>query len=151
MKKTILFLAVTGIIAGTSFTACQSTEQKTKIAEDKVQNAEIKLDQAQLNLYEAQQAAHAEYLEFKRVSDEKFVANQKSIAEFKARIASEKMENRAEYEMKLAELDQKNSDLKKKLDEFKAEGKDQWDIFKTQFRQDMENMSESFKNLMHKK
>jgi len=39
----------------------------------------------------------------------------KNIAEFKARIAKEKKENRADYEKKLLVLEDNNSDLKKKL------------------------------------
>ena len=41
----------------------------------------------------------------------------------------------------------KNSDLKMKLDNYKAEGKENWKKFKIEFNRDMEELGIAFKDL----
>jgi septal ring factor EnvC (AmiA/AmiB activator) len=72
---------------------------------------------------------------------------EKNIAEFKARIAKEKKENRADYEKKLIELENKNSDLKKKLADYKDDGQDKWISFKAEFNRDIDELGKAFKDL----
>ena len=48
---------------------------------------------------------------------------------------------------KIAELNLKNSDMKKKLSDFKTDSKSQWEAFKTEFNSDMEQLGKSLKNL----
>jgi predicted RNase H-like nuclease (RuvC/YqgF family) len=64
-------------------------------------------------------------------------AQEERIAEFKARIAKEKKENKDDYETMLVELEKKNSELKKKLAEFKDDGHYKWVSFKTEFDPDL--------------
>jgi predicted RNase H-like nuclease (RuvC/YqgF family) len=158
MKKTIRSLTVITFIAGAILTVvfisgavltgCQSSAEKEKNAQDKVQEAKNDLGEAQQDLNQAQQEVLYEYQQFKRESEEKIATHNKSIAEFKARIAIKKYENKAEYEKKLVALEQKNSDLKRKLDEYKEFGKDKWETFKTEFSRDMEEIGKSLKDLM---
>lgn len=74
-------------------------------------------------------------------------ANNKSIAEFNARTSNEKKELQAEYQKKIAELEQKNSDMKKRMDEYKADSKEQWDAFKAEFNRDMDELGIALKDL----
>jgi hypothetical protein len=60
-------------------------------------------------------------------------------------MAVEKKEIQNKNNMELAILEQKNSDLKKKLDGFKEESKDKWDKFKAEFNHDMEELGKAFK------
>jgi hypothetical protein len=71
--------------------------------------------------------------------------------EFKTRIASDKKEAKADYNKRIAELEQKNSDMKKKLDDYKADGKDKWEQFKKDFSRDMDDLGNAFKDLTTKK
>ena len=144
MKKHILSLAIITIVAGTAFTACQSSGEKVENAQEDVQKAENKVADARQELNEATSDSIAEY---KRDTREKIAAHEKSIAEFKARIANDKKENKAKYDKKIADLEQKDTDLKKKLDDFKADGKDQWEKFKTEFNHDLDEFGKSVKNL----
>ncbi|NTW31210.1 MAG: hypothetical protein HGB12_01020 [Bacteroidetes bacterium] len=144
MKKSIFTLAIATLMVGTMLTNCQSSARKVENAEDKVEDANDKVAEANQELNEE---IRDSILQFKKESEEKFIAHEKSIAQFKARIAKEKIENKAEYDKKLAELEQKNTDLKKKLDEYKEEGKEKWKIFRTEFNKDMEDLGKSFKNL----
>ena len=147
MKKTIFALAVTVFIAGTMFIGCQSSATKVENAQDKLREANNNVVEAQNDLNKTRQDSINEYLDFKKVSEDKIIAQEKSIAEFKARIAKEKKENRLKYEKKLAEIEQKNSDMKKRLDDYQLEGKDKWDLFKTEFSYDMEELGKAFNDL----
>jgi hypothetical protein len=80
------------------------------------------------------------------LAEEKINNYEKVIAEFKARITRETKEDLAIYEKKLAELEQKASDMKKKLVEYKEEGKEQWDSFKLKFNNDLEELGKALKN-----
>lgn len=151
LKKTISALVIVGLITGTLFTSCQSSTSKVENAQDKVQDAKEKVTEANKDLKEAQKDSKAEYQKFKKESDEKISAHEKSIAEFKARKAIEKKEIQSKYDMELAVLAQKNSDLKKKLDGFKEEGKDKWDEFKAEFNRDMDELGTAFKDFFRKK
>jgi len=147
MKKIFLTQSVFVLVAAVIITSCQSSANKVETAQDKVRDAKEKVISAKSDLIIAQQDSNAEYQKFKKESDEKIMAHNKSIAEFKARIAKEKKEIQGKYEMELAILEQKNSDLKKKLDGFKEEGKDKWDKFKAEMSRDMDELGKAFKDL----
>jgi hypothetical protein len=147
MKKIIFTLALTMLVAGTIFTSCKSSAKKVEDAQDKVQNANDKVADANQEL---DQAIKDSILQFKKASAEKFAAHEKSVADFKTRIANEKKENKASYEKKLAQLEQRNTDMKKKLDDYKAESKENWENFRTEYISDMETLNKAFKDLMAK-
>jgi hypothetical protein len=44
-------------------------------------------------------------------------------------------------------LEQKNRDLKKKLEEYKDEGQSKWEEFKTNFKHDMDGIGKTMKDL----
>ena len=144
MKKTIFTIAVAMLIAGTTFTSCRSSSKKVEDAQDKVEAAQDKVAEAKEEL---NQVIKDSILQFKKESDAKIEAHEKSIAEFKTRIANEKKENKAKYEKRLAELELKNTDMKKRLDEYQAKGKEDWETFKDEFTKDMEALNESFREL----
>ena len=60
------------------------------------------------------------------------------------------MEAKADYHNKIMELEQKNSDMKKKLDDYKTEGKQKWEIFKTEFSHDMDELGKAFNDFIVK-
>src|ERR1035437_8136358 len=115
MKSRILTLAASVFMAGAVLMSCQSSGKKVENAENNLQDAKNNVVDARQDLNKAKMDSVNEYQKFKKESDEKITAHEKSIAEFKAKIADEKKENRAVYEKKLAKLEQKNSDMKKKL------------------------------------
>lgn len=83
---------------------------------------------------------------FKQITAEKIAANEKSIKAFNERIADQKADAKIEYEQQIAELNRKNSDMKKKMEDFNAENKSSWDSFKTEFSHDMDELGNSIKN-----
>ncbi len=141
MKKIIFtFLVTTICIASTCVISCKSSNEKVQDAKNNVAEAE-----AEENLIKAQQDSVTDYQEFKKQAAEKISTHEKSIAEFKARIANEKTEIKATYEKQLDELEHKNSDMKKKLDDYKETGKEQWTSFKNEFNNDMNELGQAFK------
>ena len=48
---------------------------------------------------------------------------------------------------KIAELEQKNADTQKKLNEYKADSKEKWEMFKSEFNRDMDELGKAFSNM----
>jgi hypothetical protein len=146
MKKSVFTIVITMLIAGFMFISCQSSAKKVENAENNLQEARDGVAEAKLDLNKSEREYNTEYMEFRKASDEKIAAHEKSIAEFKTRIANEKLVNKVAYEKKLKELEQKNSDMKKKLDEYKEESQDKWASFKSEFGRDLDDLGKAFKD-----
>jgi len=133
MKKTILTMAAVAFFAVTATTAFgQNTDKKSdKARED--------LTQAKQDLKEAQKDSVADYQNFKKESEARFVKNEKSLADWKVKIAKSDENRRAEYEKSLAALNQKNADLKKRMVDYKQNGETKWSLFKSEFNNDMDD------------
>lgn len=140
MKKSILALAVFTFISATAVLSCTSPSEK-------VENAETNVEEANKDLEKANDDYLTEVESYRKQTDEKIIANEQSIKEFNARIANEKKEAKAAYQKKIAELEQKNSDMKKKMDDYKQDGKENWEKFKTEFNRDMDELGKAFKDL----
>ncbi len=144
MKKTILAMAMCTFITSAIITSCNNSSEKVENSQNKVQDAKKDLDNA-----------NQEYLKdvenFRKETGEKIVANDKSIAELKSKVEHVKKEAKADYNKKIAALEQKNNDMKKKLDEYKVEGKEKWEIFKIEFNSGMDELSSAFEDLTVKK
>ncbi|MBK7231736.1 MAG: peptidase M23 [Saprospiraceae bacterium] len=140
MKKSIFILNL--LLVSTSFllTNCSSPSQKVEEAKEDVTEAES-------DLVKAQQEYATDIEAFRLQTAARTEANNKSIAEFNARTSNEKKELQAEYQKKIAELEQKNSDMKKRMDEYKADSKEQWDAFKAEFNRDMDELGIALKDL----
>jgi hypothetical protein len=147
MRKRHYILAITTLIVTFLITACESSSKKVEDAQKKVEQTKVNAIAANIELNQARKDSISNYKQFKKESEDRIIAQEKSIAEFKARIAKEKKANRAEYEKKLVQLEQKNSDLRKKLNEYKDEGKGKWISFKIEFNHDMDELGKAFKDL----
>lgn len=140
MKNTILAFAASLLITGAMLTGCYSSSEKVENAEENVAEANKALD-------DANQEYLADIESYKKATAEKIAANNKSIAEFNQRIAKEKKEAKADYTKKIAELEQKNTDMQLRMDGYKANGKDNWEIFKAEFSREMDAIGDALKNL----
>ncbi|WP_435353133.1 hypothetical protein [Emticicia sp. SJ17W-69] len=140
MKKSILALAVFTFIASTAILSCNSPAEK-------VENAQTDVVDANKDLEKANEDYLVEVEAYKKETADKIAANEQSIKEFNARVATEKKEARVAYQQKIAELEQKNTDMKKKLDDYKQDGKENWEKFKTEFNHDMDELGKAFKDL----
>ena len=139
MKKSILILATLVFVTSSILISCDTASEKVVNAEKNVMEANQDLDNANIEYL-------AEVEKYRKETEDKITANNKSITEFKARIAGEKAEAQVAYNQKIIVLEQKNSDLKKKMDVFKAESKEQWENFKIEFSKDMDELGTAFGN-----
>jgi cell shape-determining protein MreC len=136
---TQLFTALVFISFGI-FQSCNTPAQK-------VENAKEDVADAKEDLAEANEEYLNDVEEFRRQSQEKIAENERSIALFNARIQDEKDEAKAEYKLKIVKLEAKNSDLKKKMADYKIEGKEKWEEFKAEFSRDMDELGAAFRDL----
>lgn len=139
MKKLSLIFSALLLMAGTELISCNTSAEKVEKAEDEVKVANENLDEA-----------NAEYLadveQFKLETSQKIADNAKSIADFNARIATDKKLAKAEYKEKIAALELKNTDMQKKMADYKADGKDGWAKFKEEFNHDMDELGKALKD-----
>lgn len=116
-----------------------------------VKNSNQDVLQAEEDLRKANVAYEAEVAIFKKETRKKIEANKLSIAEFKARIANQKKEAKEDYLKQVAALEDKNTDLQKRMDDYKSDIKENWQSFKAQFSKDMNDLGEAMKNLVENK
>ena len=133
MKKIILILLPLALLWGPGLSSCSSPADKVEDAEQEVREANEELDEAKEDYQE-------EIEIYKRENAEKIEANRKSIEEFKARINEQKQEARADYERRIAELESRNTDIQRDLDNYSAASREQWEIFKENYNRSMEKL-----------
>jgi hypothetical protein len=120
--------------------ACNSSTDKVEDAQTDVVEANKELDEANIEYM-------ADMEKYRAETAEKVAANEVIIKDFNARIASRKQDAQVEYKQKIAELELKNTDLKKKIDNYKQDGKENWEKFKIEFNRDMEELGKAFEDL----
>jgi Skp family chaperone for outer membrane proteins len=141
MKKRIFILAFIGLITGMLITSCGKT------SEQKVEGAKENFEGVKDDLKDAKTAYLAEWQAFKEEADEKIDANQKRIEAFKAKMSKAGSTAKENYNKEVAVLEQKNQDLKKKLDEYKDDGQSKWKEFKANFNDDMDAIGKTMTDL----
>ena len=140
MKKLLTVFLTTSVLSLFILTSCSTPAEKVVNAEYKVTDANKDLDKANTEYL-------ADITSYRKETADKIAANDKSIADFNARIANEKKDAKADYKNKIDALEKKNSDMKKRMDDYKADGKDKWEIFKIEFSHDMDGLGKAFKDL----
>ena len=145
MKIKYLILTITVLIAGSILTGFNIN--RDKIVKDLQDNSK----QANPGLKKAKTGFDKEWKEFKSNAEIKINANEKRIGEFKVKIKTASKEVKADYDKEITVLEQKNVELKKKINEYKYEGKDKWEEFKQGFNRDMDIVGKALKDLWAKK
>lgn len=128
------------VFAGTVSTSCKPSASKTE-------NAQQDLNEAKLELKQANEDYQIEINDYRQETAEKISDNDRIIADFKVKIKHEKKDAKSAYEEKIAQLEQKNKELKQKMDDYRADGKEKWETFKTEFNHDMDELGRAFKDL----
>ena len=100
---------------------------------------------------DAQAQYEKEWQQFKSNAELKISVNEKSIDDLKAKIKTASAKFKAKYEKEVTMLEQKNIELKKKISEYKYDGKDKWEEFKREFNRDMDVVGNAIKDIFTKK
>jgi hypothetical protein len=141
MKNNMIAIAAIGCMVGMLLTGCEKTsDQRVKNANENAGNAIRELKDARTEFL-------AEWQTFKRESEQAIEGNEKKIDAFKAKMEKGGSKVKAKYSKDVAVLEQKNQDLKKKLEEYKDDGQGKWEEFKTNFKHDMDSIGKTMKDL----
>jgi len=143
MKISILKLTTVVFITGTILISCNTTTQKA----DNVQSADSETNN-HLDTLSAEYVTEIDT--FKKQTSDKISANNQIISNLRVKLKHATKETKAGYEKAVDELDRKNGELKKKMEVYKAEGKEKWKIFKTDFGKDIDTLDNEFKKLTAK-
>jgi hypothetical protein len=146
MKTTRKLLATAKKLAAEKISSLVNpSERKVEHAEKKVEEAKEYLREAEKNA----KIAHEEWIQFRKDTLEKIHANETNINLFKQKIEKNTEEKvKAEYEELVKDLEQKNHDLKKRIGEYKYEGKEKWNSFKSAVKQSSDEITTAWKDLV---
>jgi len=140
MKTKYFILASSLLIAGLFFTGCNNQE-----------NAKDSVEQANQDMINAQVQFEKDWQQFKSDAELRINDNQQKIDDYKTAMKTTSTKFKAKYENEVLTLEQKNIELKKKLNDFKYERKENWEEFKTTFNNDMDVVSNALNDIFSKK
>lgn len=147
MKKSILTIAIATFAIGSILTSCKPNTEKEQTAQDSVDNAKVAVSKAEENLDKAKRVATAEeWQEFKDSTNIKIEENKAKIAELKLKIKKAGKEIDKAYQKNIDTIEQKNKNLKAKLDSYKNDVNSDWKSFKREFNHDMDELGHSLKD-----
>ena len=141
MKHKYFILAVILLITGSVFIGCNNNRE----------NAKDNVEKANQDMIDAQVLFEKEWQQFKSDAELKINANQEKIDDFKVSMKTTSTKFKAKYENEVLTLEQKNIELKKKLNEFKYERKENWEEFKKAFTSDMDVVGNALNDIFTKK
>lgn len=140
MKKTFLALAASTFITGAIMTSCSSSAEKVEIAQKNVIDANKELENAS-------KAYLVDIENYRKETESRISVYDQIIVDAKAKMENEKNAAKDEYKIIIADLEQKNNDMKRKMSDYKADGKEKWESFKAEFSHDMDELGQAFKDL----
>jgi hypothetical protein len=140
MKNSKLLIITSFVIIGTLSIGCKDSA-------DKVEEAQEEVIIANENLMNENEAYLEEIEAYKLKNAEEIANNEKSLTDFNKRIAVQKNVAKKEYEKKITFLNNQNTDLKKKMDDFKSDSKENWETFEAQFNIEMEKLRADIREL----
>ncbi|MBK7497856.1 MAG: hypothetical protein IPI19_01825 [Ignavibacteriales bacterium] len=141
MKNKYFILAGSLLIAGLFFIGCT----------DNRDNAKDNVEKANQDMIDAQVQFEKDWQQFKSNAELRINSNQQKIDDFKVAMRSTSTKFKAKYENEVLTLEQKNIELKKKLNDFKYERKENWEEFKTTFNNDMDVVGNALNDIFSKK
>lgn len=137
MKHSILIVGTFTAIVFGLLNSCDNSSER-------VEKAQKDLNEAEQELKEANEAYLIDVDNYRNQTADRISSNEKIIADFNLRIDEQKKEAKDDYKKKIAELDQKNTDMKRRMDNYRADGKQKWELFKSEFSEDMYKLQRSF-------
>lgn len=143
MKKIIFTLALaTMFMAGSILTSCQSSGQGDGNNHEKMH----KTEKTDANSDMQKIASEDEWKTFKLESELKINNNEIKVKELTEKMSKPETTLDPLYAKKIENLEQKNKDLKTKLDAYETSQSD-WEKFKREFNHDMDELGKAFKDL----
>ncbi|MFA6979609.1 MAG: hypothetical protein WC209_09825 [Ignavibacteriaceae bacterium] len=145
MKTHYFILAALMIIAASALTGCDYSREK------KVEDARENAQQANSDLKAAQAEYDKEWQQFQKDAEFRIRINENRINEFKSEIQTAKGKFKTKYEKEVVRLEERNIELKKKISEYKYEGKEDWEEFKRGINHDLDVVGTALNDFFSKK
>lgn len=142
MKKTILTVGILMFATIGFLSSCKNNETKTEEAHENAAND-------QKELAESEQDYVSDYEAFKIKINERIAANEAKIITLKEKASSENKELKAKYNKSILKLEEKNAELKVRINSYSETTKEAWELFKNDINKtadDLENEFNNFKN-----
>lgn len=127
VTKRLLTICIVGIIS------CGTNEQKTETAEE----AKERVIQATRNLQESHSDSLDEYILYKAEIVAQLQENELKVASFKTIIKLETQSTQDQFQKQVEQIEFKNARLKTTINEYRAEARDKWLVFKTSFNKEL--------------
>ena len=140
MKIKYFILAGLLLITGSFFSGCDNRD-----------NAKDNVEKANQDMIDAQVQFEKDWQQFKSDAELRINSNQKNIDDFKEAMKNTSTRFKAKYENQVLTLEQKNIELRKKLNDFKYERKENWEEFRKTFNNDMDVVGNSLNDIFSKK
>ncbi len=134
-KNLMFVLAMVMAVSGFSMFAQEATKARNDLSE------------ARNDLRLAKKDSVADFEKFKKDAQEKIINNEKKIAALKAKKSNDSKEVKEKYDKKILALEQKNNELKNKIDRCDETETSRWTSFKHEFNHDMAELGKSIKDL----
>ena len=144
-SKTIFAVVAIGLITGTVLTGCRNTPEKN--IEDAKENLREAKDDVKEAVNDALTAYRDEWHTFKFDAEAKIRDNEYTMNGYKDKMVKAGATQKAIFTKKIGELEQRNADLKRRVEEYRDEGKDKWEEFKQAFTDDLDALGKSLKDL----
>jgi hypothetical protein len=93
---------------------------------------------------------YQEWKDFKSNADIQINVNEKRIGELKVKIKASGKNLRVKYDKEVVVLEQRNAELKQKLNDYKYESTDKYNEFRLGFNRDLDKVAKSIKNFFVK-
>jgi hypothetical protein len=140
MKKILSIFALTGVILLVGIVAFGQQKTKTLEVGKDAGKAKKKLTIIEKDSTES-------FKKFKRESDLKIVLNQKKIEVLNAKKLKEDEKIQTKYDKKISELEEKNENLKLKIEIASTGKKYIWSSIKREFKHEVDEFASAFKNI----
>ncbi|WP_298121047.1 hypothetical protein [Flavobacterium sp.] len=125
-----------------------SCNNSPKAKETKLENEMEDVVDAQVALQQSKLDSVSDYVAFKESIELKIDENQRQIDEMVITINASKDSNKAMYIKQLAKLEEKNGELKTRLQDYDQQGSsEKWELFKVAFNNDMDDLGKSISNM----
>lgn len=141
MRKTIFTFLMVMFVAATTFISCKPATKEEEVATENAKEANEELIDAKKT------ATAEEWKAFKIYGDSIISENNERIAELKLKMKKTGKTINVQYEKSIDALEQKNKDLKVKMETYKNDANADWQSFKREFNHDMNEVGQALKNL----
>jgi uncharacterized membrane protein YgaE (UPF0421/DUF939 family) len=143
MKTSLIIFTTITVLSVLGTQACDRTSNKMEKAQTSVIEAERDLEIAKSEI-------EADLRIYRQEIASKLNENNLDIANIKEKIQNEEAEIKAAHEVRIANLERTNDNLKRQIDNFGVTNKNNWDDFKEDFNTSMDNLSNSLDDFFSK-